>query len=413
MLNPVQVNPKSIEAYREPAGDAVVDEILRLAEPLKGARVLHVNATAFGGGVAEILYTLTALMQDVGVKADWQVIDGSDQFFNTTKCMHNGLQGMEVPFTDTMTDEWIRINQENADRMELDYDYYIIHDPQPVGLIKYINEKARSAKWIWRCHIDTTQSFQPIWDFMHPYADEYDATIFTMPEYDPGGKAPVRVNFPPCIDPLSPKNIEMSPALAREVLSNFDLDLDRPIITQISRFDPWKDPLGVIEAYKIVKAQRPDVQLALVGSMASDDPEGWHYYNKTKAAAGDDSDIHILTNFEGVGNTEVNAFQGGSDVVLQKSVREGFGLTVSEALWKGRPVIAGNCGGIKMQIKNGENGYLVDSIEECADRILELLKNPENSLKMGAEGREHVRDNFLTTRNLIDYLTLLGRLKDD
>lgn len=412
-MNSVGVAPKSLDAYRESAGDAAVEELIELARPLQGARVLHVNATAFGGGVAEILHTLVALMRDLGIEAEWQVIEGTDEFFGVTKVMHNGLQGMETPWTEPMIDKWIEINKSNAEQFKEGYDFCVIHDPQPLGMIKYVDWERNGSKWIWRCHIDTSTSYQPIWDTMTPYVDEFDATIFTLPEYDRGSSVRHRLHFPPCIDPLSPKNIPLNREAAQEILSGYGVDVNRPLVTQVSRFDPWKDPLGVIAAYKRVKKDVPDLQLAMVGSMAHDDPEGWHYYEKTLQAKGDDQDIFILTNLEGVGNVEVNAFQTYSDIVLQKSIVEGFGLTVSEALWKGRPVIGGRVGGIRMQIKDGETGYLVDSIDECVERMREILTNPQKGIEMGKAGREWVRGNFLSTRNLRDYLTLFNRLRDE
>ncbi|HET91659.1 MAG TPA: glycosyltransferase [Chloroflexi bacterium] len=410
MLEKVEIGTKRLADYEPIVGAEVIEQIRTLAEPLRGARVVHVNATAFGGGVAEMLYTLTPLMRDVGLDAEWQVIAGEDEFFNVTKACHNGLQGMDIPFTDDMQAIWRRYNEMNATRFEGAYDFAIIHDPQPAGMLHY-HGRGGGKHWIWRCHIDTSHPNPNYWDFFAPYISEYEAGVFTMAQYvGPGVDFEHLALITPTIDPLSPKNMPMPEADAREVLARFGIAVDRPLITQVSRFDPWKDPLGVIDAYTIVKEQIPEVQLALVGSMASDDPEGWYYLDKTIRHAGEDMDIHILHNFHGVGGREVGAFQTISDVVIQKSTREGFGLVVTEPLWKGRPVVGGNVGGIPLQIIDGKTGFLVDSVTECAEKTLYLVQHPEEADRMGQAGREHVRQNFLTTHHLMDYLSLFHEL---
>jgi len=406
MLEKVELEEKQLDDYRSVVGDDVIAGIEELVEPLRDARVVHINATAYGGGVAEMLQTLVPLMRDAGLDAEWQVIEGADEFFNVTKAAHNGLQGMDVELTDEMKGIWKQYNEMNADKFEGEYDFVVIHDPQPAGMLHY-RQADGDEHWTWRCHIDTSHPNPAYWDFFAPYINEYEAGIFTMEQYvGPGVDFEHLAIITPTIDPLSPKNVPMPLEDARDVVGDFGLDLDRPIITQVSRFDPWKDPLGVIDAYRIVKEEVPDVQLALVGSMASDDPEGWYYLDKTIRHAGEDFDIHILHNFHGVGAYEVGAFQTASDVVIQKSIREGFGLVVTEALWKGKPVVGGNAGGIPLQIIDGETGFLVDSAEECAQRTLGLLENPEMAEKMGKAAKEHVRENFLTTRHLTDYLNL-------
>lgn len=414
MLQRVEVERKRLDDYRPIVGEEVLAEIRSLAEPLRGARVVHVNATAYGGGVAEVLQTLVPLMRDVGLEAEWQVIEGSDEFFNVTKACHNGLQGMDLPLTDEMRTIWQRYNERNAASFEGEYDFVVVHDPQPAGLRYYWHDGASPHPyWIWRCHIDTSRPNPAYWEFFVPYLTLYDAGVFTMEQYvGPGLTFRHLAIIPPTIDPLSPKNAPMDPERAREIVARFGVDVGRPLVTQVSRFDPWKDPLGVIDAYRIVKREVPEVQLALVGSMASDDPEGWVFLDRTIRHAGEDFDIHILHNFHGVGPVEVGAFQMVSDVVVQKSIREGFGLVVAEALWKGKPVVGGNAGGIPLQVLDGRTGFLVDSVEECADRVLYLLRHPEESARMGAAGREHVRRNFLITRHLRDYLTLFHRLTE-
>lgn len=414
MFGTVPVAHKSLESYRPIIGDERADEILRLAEPLKGARVLHVNATAFGGGVAEILTTLVPLMQDLGMHAEWQVMRGAEEFYNVTKAMHNSLQGMLLEWTPHMRDIWIRYNQMNADAFDEDYDYVVIHDPQPAAILTHLTQRlghAPAGKWVWRCHIDLTDAQPEVWDLLHPYVERYDGAIFTMPEYAKDDlKHPRIFAVPPAIDPLSPKNVDLSASTVHEILTRYDVDPNRPMILQVSRFDPWKDPLGVIDVYRALKSDIPDLQLVLIASMAHDDPEGWAWYERTVRRSGEDYDIKILSNLNGVGNVEVNAFQRHANVVIQKSVREGFGLVVSEALWKGRPVVAGNVGGIPLQILYGKTGYLVNTTAECINRVHHLLTHPRIADRMGQAGREHVREHFLITRYLRDYLTIFNTL---
>jgi len=410
VLQLVKVEQKRLSDYRPIVGSEVTAKIEKLAAPLRGSRVLHINATAFGGGVAEMLQTLVPLMRDVGLDARWQVIEGEDEFFNVTKACHNGLQGMDIPFTEDMMAIWRRYNEMNADRFEGEYDFVVVHDPQPAGLLHYCGGEG-GEHWAWRCHIDTSHPNPTYWDFFAPYISEYAAGIFTMEQYvGPGVSYDHLAIVTPTIDPLSPKNAAMAEDQAREIVAGFGIDLDRPLVTQVSRFDPWKDPLGVIDAYRIVKEQIPEVQLALVGSMASDDPEGWDYLDRTIRHAGEDFDIHILHNYHGVGALEVGAFQTVSDVVVQKSTREGFGLVVTEGLWKGKPVVGGNAGGIPLQVLDGQTGFLVDSAEECGEKVLYLLQRPVEAARMGKAAREHVRRNFLTTRHLADYLQLFADL---
>ncbi len=413
MLKKVELRAaKHLDDYLPIVGDDVIQRIRDLASPLRGARVLNINSTAFGGGVAEILQTLVPLMRDVGINAEWQVIDGTDEFFNITKVMHNGLQGMDIPFTEAMKSTWQRYNEMNAARLEGDYDFIVVHDPQPAGLLHFASG-AHGKNWIWRCHIDTSHPNMNYWSFLAPYISAYPALIFTMREYvGPGVRPKHLAIITPTIDPLSPKNLPLPEAEADSIVSGYGFDTSRPLMAQVSRFDPWKDPLGVIDAYRIVKAQIPEVQLALVGSMASDDPEGWDYYDRTVRHAGEDYDIRILHNFHGVGNREVNAFQRAADVVIQKSIREGFGLVVTEALWKGKPVVGGNVGGITLQIIDGETGFLVNNVEECAEKMLFLLRHPDEARRIGAQGREHVRKNFLVTRHLADYLNLFRKMEN-
>jgi trehalose synthase len=404
VLQPVPLASKSLADYTHIVGRPLVEEIRELAAPLAGKRVVHLSATAFGGGVSEILYTLIPLMRDVGLEVEWQVIYGREEFFNATKLMHNALQGAPQDLTEEQWDTWSQYNEMNARELSEGWDVCIVHDPQPAALHSLVPEKA--AGWIWRCHIDVSTPNPQTLERLLPYIVTYPASLFHVRDYVPAGLDGGVHIVPPAIDPLAPKNMALSREDAVFVCRQFGIDVDRPLITQVSRFDPWKDPIGVIDAYRHVKAARPDVQLALVGSMASDDPEGWDFYNSTLAHADGDPDVHILNNFNNVGAIEVNAFQSLSDVVIQKSTKEGFGLTVSEALWKGRPFIGGNVGGIPLQVENGVSGYLVDSVEDCGDRILDILNEPELGRSLGLRGKEHVRENFLMPRYLRDYLKI-------
>lgn len=411
MLQEVALGQKSLTDYTHIVGKELTEQIRQLSEPLKGKRVLHVSATAFGGGVSEILYTLVPLMRDVGLDAHWHVIFGKEEFYNATKLLHNSLQGAEETLSDEQWELFDEINAMNAEGLQGEWDLVIVHDPQPIGLLRGAKEKGKH--WVWRCHIDlSTPNPAPIARLL-PMIEEYDASVWHLEDYVPDGMGRHREDVricPPAIDPLSPKNMAFSPEDAAFVCRQFGIDVDRPLLTQVSRFDPWKDPIGVIDAYREVTKQVPEAQLAMVGSMATDDPEGMEYFQKTFEYAGGDDDIKILSNLNNVGAIEVNAFQSQSDICLQKSIREGFGLTVTEALWKGRPTVAGNVGGIPLQIQDGVGGFLVDSPSQCAERCLEILRDPELGKRLGRQGKEHAREHFLTPRLLRDWLGLFGDL---
>jgi trehalose synthase len=410
VLQLINVGHKSLADYATIAARGVMDEIHELAAPLAGARVLELSATAFGGGVAEIQYTLVPLMQDAGLSVEWRIIKGGEAFFAATKTIHNALQGNPQGLTPEQRDVFTQFQELNAREIDADaYDFIVVHDPQPVGVIDYVGGGA--AKWVWRGHIDFSTPNDDVLDFLLPSIRRYDAAVFHLREYVPRREGlPPCVIWPPAIDPLAPKNMALSPEDAAYIVDQFGIDVTRPLLTQVSRFDPWKDPLGVIDAYRLVKEQRPDVQLALVGSMAHDDPEGWDYWNQTVAYADGDPDIFILSNLNNVGSVEVNAFQVHSAAVIQKSIREGFGLTVSEALWKGRPTIAGRVGGIVTQIEDRRTGWLVESSEECAAACLEVLADPAAARARALLGKEHVRKHFLTPRLLRDRLALFNKL---
>jgi trehalose synthase len=383
-------------------------EVDELAEGLRGKRVLHVNATAFGGGVAEILYTLVPLTSDAGLEAEWQIVSAPPEFFNVTKRFHNGLQGHRVEFGFEDRELYEGVCRANAGQLSRHYDFVVVHDPQPLAMRDYVAADGDGAHWIWRCHIDTSTPDPGLYDYLLPSINRFDAAVYTLRDYVPQGLAvPVR-EVAPTIDPLAPKNMQLSAEDAAYIVRQFGVDVDRRLLLQVSRFDPWKDPLGVIDVYRIVKREHPDVQLALIGSMASDDPEGWEYLDRVIEYAGNDPDVFILSNLDNVGAVEINAFQSRADVIMQKSTREGFGLTVTEALWKGRPTIGGAVGGIPLQIDDGVTGYLVDSAAACAERCLQVLAEPEKHRLMALRGKEHVRHQFLTPRLLRDDLRLFN-----
>ena len=409
MLQLVNVGQKSLVDYGSLASRGLMDEIHRLANPLSGKRVLHLSATAFGGGVAEINYALVPLMRDAGLDVEWRIIRGADEFFSVTKMIHNALQGSPQGLSADQEEIFRSFNALNAAELEDVYDFVIVHDPQPAAVIEHFPES--TAHWIWRCHIDLSTPNERVLSFLLPSLSRYDATIFHRREYVPkaNGLPPAYI-WPPAIDPLTPKNMALSPEDADYVVDQFGIDVERPLLTQVSRFDPWKDPLGVIDAYREVKKRFPEVQLALVGSMAHDDPEGWEYYDQTVNYAADDPDIYILSNLNNIGSVEVNAFQVHSAAVIQKSIREGFGLTVTEALWKTRPTVASRVGGIVAQIQNGETGWLVDSPHECAEACIEILRDRAEARVRALKGKEFVRRHFLMPRLLRDWLVLFNRL---
>jgi trehalose synthase len=411
MLQSVDVGKRSLSAYRGIALDATLDELVTAAEPLRGTRVLHLSATPYGGGVAELLRSLVPLLNDLGLAVDWKVISGDESFFKVTKQLHDGLQGADLEISDEERAMYRAVSEKNAAELTEEYDIVVVHDPQPAG-IRPVRD-GDSARWVWRCHIDTSEPNDEAWDFLRPLLSDYDAAVYTTDEFLPPDLPVPRVEIiPPAIDPLSPKNITLRPETAREVLSWIGIELDQPLVTQVSRFDPWKDPLGVIAAYRLVREKVPDLQLALAGSMALDDPGAWEIHGQIKEESEKEPLIHVFTNLTGVGNVEVNALQRLSQVCIQKSIREGFGLVVSEALWKGTPVVAGRAGGIPLQMADGVGGILVESVEECAEGILELLEDPERARTLGHGGRERVREHFLLSRLLLNEVGLLATVTD-
>ncbi len=387
--------------YEGVVGAEVLDELRVVAERVRGRRLQNVNSTAVGGGVAEILTRMVPLLRDLGVNATWDVIKGDDAFFDVTKALHNALHGKPVDLTEEMFQCYRDTTEANLRQMDVTGDVVWVHDPQPAGLIA---RKEEAAGWVWRCHIDVSTPATDAWQFIAPYVERYDASIFSMPDFAQRLSIP-QFMVAPSIDPLSDKNRELDRAFVESVLAKYGLDPERAILTQISRFDRLKDPLGVIAAYKLVK-RRYDCQLVLAGGGAPDDPEGEEVLREVKNAAGSDPDIHILQ-LPPYSDLEINALVRGSTIVLQKSIKEGFGLTVSEALWKRKPVIGGAVGGIKLQIIHGVTGYLIHSPEGAAQRAAQLLADPALRERMGDNGHQHVKQNFLLTRHVKDYMLVM------
>lgn len=409
MLDHVDVGPRPLRQYEPIVGEEALEEIRQLAAPLTGARIAHINATTYGGGVSELLRSIVPLFRGLGIKSDWKLISAGPKFFTVTKAFHNALQGAPYELKEAARERYLMSSTYNARQLEEEYDFIIVHDPQPAA-IRYFRGRA-GARWIWRCHIDTSEPNEAVLEFMLPFLLEYDALIFTMDRFVPPGLDHQRlVTMAPAIDPLSPKNMALPEGLCEEIRAWRGIDPNRPLLTQVSRFDPWKDPMGVIEVYRLVRKEVPGLQLALLSTIAHDDPEVWDVYKELVEEVRGDDDIHLLTNLIGVGDMEVNVFQLCSDVVLQKSIREGFGLAVSETMWKGTPVVANRSGGIPLQMEDGVGGFLVDSTEECAERALYLLRHPKEARTLGLAGRERVRQRFLITRLLADELRLVASL---
>ncbi len=387
--------------YADIVGQGTIDELRALASRLEGKEIQNINSTAVGGGVAEILIRMIPLLKELGINARWDVIKGDERFFSTTKKMHNGLHGVSVEITPDEWEHFLQTNRSNAAEISFARDITFIHDPQPIALVE--RKQELGSKWLWRCHIDVTNPQPELMSLLNPYIGHYDAAVFSAPAFAQSLTIP-QVLIAPSIDPLSDKNKELPQSVIDSILERFGLDRDRPIVTQISRFDYLKDPVGVIKVYKMVK-RHVDCQLVLAGGGATDDPEGMQVLREVQEAAADDPDIHVLF-LPPSSDIEINALQRASAVVLQKSLKEGFGLTVSEALWKARPVIATAVGGIPLQIAHRYSGMLSHSIEGTAHYLKQLLQEPEYAEKLGKNGKEHVRTNFLITRHIRDYLLL-------
>jgi len=382
----------------------LIEEIQQLARQLRGIRVCHINSTASGGGVAEMLGSLVPLCSTLGIQADWRLITGDEQFFRVTKTFHNALQSAGLDLREEALAGYLERNRVSAEQVHDEYDVYVVHDPQPLAIRHFASTD--HSKWIWRCHIDSSKPNPPTWEFVRPFVEEYDAVVFTMESFQPADLNASCLRFvPPAIDPLSTKNLELDEDLYCRVLVELGISLRKPVLLQVSRFDPWKDPLGVIRAFHLVKQEIPALQLVLAGGMATDDPQGGEMLEALRTEAAGDRDIHVFTN---LGNLEINALQRAAYAIIQKSIKEGFGLVVSEAFWKQKPVVAGNAGGIPLQFPDDYQGFLVESVEECAQRLSTLLKQPAQAQGFGAAGNAKVTADFLLPRLLRDELQLFA-----
>ncbi len=396
--------PVSLEDYRDVAPKGAVEFLQRLAGRLQGRRFLHVNSTRYGGGVAESLTRLVPIMTDLGIEAGWELIEGNPEFLMVTKALLKGLQGREQVITEGMLGAYVACNEENAKRLALEADLVMIHDPQPAALIEH---RPHNGKWVWRCHLDISQARRATWSFLRRFVTKYDAAVFSLPKFAQRLPLPSFMVYP-SIDPLSEKNREMDRTEVARVLDRIGVARDKPILLQVGRFEPSKDPLGVINAYRLVKKHN-DCRLVLTGTGTPDDHEAGALLAEVREAALRDPDIHMLE-LPPEAHTEINALQRGATIVLQKSIKEAFGLSVAEAMWKGKPVIGSAAGGITAQIIPDVTGYIVHSVEGTAFRIRHLLRNRGIVGRMGVAGREQVRRNFLITRHLADYLTMLDFL---
>ncbi|MCU1300818.1 MAG: glycosyltransferase [Candidatus Sulfotelmatobacter sp.] len=403
---PAPVPPPHLDDYKSIVGEAEIDELKFLARELKGKKVKMVNSTAVGGGVAEMLNQLVPLLRELEVQTHWDVITGGNDFFEVTKAFHNALQGSDYDLTQHARDIFLMHNEQNRERIEFSEDFIVIHDPQPAALIRA--ERRQSQRWVWRCHIDLSSPNPSVWGFLRPFIERYDAAIFSSQSF--ARQLPIpQYLFYPCIDPLSEKNKDVEESFIQQVCDEFGIDRSRPIVTQVSRFDRAKDPVGVVQAFKQAR-KYVDCQLVLAGGGASDDPEGAAVLAEVKEAVGDDPDIIIL-DLPPWCALQINALQRASTIVVQKSIREGFGLTVTEALWKGKPTIAGAVGGIPNQIIHKLTGALVHSVDGCAYQIRYLLTHPDFARQLGQNGHEHVKENFLMSTNVRRWLLLLRILQ--
>jgi trehalose synthase len=407
-LRRVDVPRRGLEPYRPLVGDDLVAEIRELAAPLRGLRVLELSATATGGGVAELLASSVPLERDLGLDVQWRVIAGDPEFFGITKRIHNGLQGMDVTLGDAERSEYLEHNRVNARALDDEWDVVIVHDPQPAAIRSLL--PAAPGRWVWRCHVDSSTPNVAVWEFLRPFVECHNRAVFTLDAFVPPDLGVPTSVLVPAIDPLTAKNRPLPGWLAREAVAEFGVDLARPLMVQVSRFDPWKNPFGVVEAWRRAREAVPGLQLAMVGAMAGDDPEGWQLYEALEGLARDEPDLLLLTNQMGVARHEVNAFQTVADVAVQMSVREGFGLVVSETLWKETAMIAGSAGGIPQQLEDGVSGFLADAVDDVADRIVRLVNSPALARRLGVAGARRVRERFLLPRLLRDQLALLHEL---
>jgi trehalose synthase len=393
-----------IDRYEEVVGPQEMRRLRRLAARLAGKRIVHVNSTRTGGGVAEILGWMIPLMRELEIDARWEVVTGPPEFYRVTKAFHNGLQGLPVSLRKGDLDLHFEVNRQNAERLDLEADVVFIHDPQPIYVPKFTGPH-KVHRWVWRCHVDASRPDRMVWKYLEGAIPDYAATIFSMAAFTRPLPRPMFL-ISPSIDPLSEKNVLLDDFERIKILEELNIDPQRPLIVQVSRFDRFKDPLGVIEAYHLIKPYYPEMQLALAGGPADDDPEGADVLKEVMERAGDDPDIKVLM-LPPDSHRAINALQRSAVIVLQKSLKEGFGLTVTEALWKGKPVIGGACGGITLQVHDYQTGFLVHSPAGAAYRMRYLLRYSDKRQRMGRNGHEFVRENFLLTRHLRDYLSML------
>jgi trehalose synthase len=394
----------SIGDYREIAPRGTVDFIGRMAERAKGRRFVHVSATRYGGGVAEILHRLGPIFSELGVETSWEVITGNPVFYRATRALHHALQGTEQVITEEMLEAYQAVNRDNAQRLSLDADLVLVHDPQPAALVDH---RPASGRWVWRCHLDVSTPQRRVWSFLRRFVVRYDAAVFSLPRFAPALPIPQYLVYP-SIDPLADKNRRLTRQEVDATLDRIGVPRDKPLVLQVAPFDRFQDLLGVVNAFRLVRRHN-DCRLVLAGSGAMDDPEGTAVLAEVREAVARDADIHVLE-LPPEAHLEINALQRGAAVVLQKATRQGFPLTVAEAMWKGKPVIGGASAGVTAQIIHDVTGYVVHSPEGVAFWLRHLLNNPEAASRLGGAGREHVRRNFLITRHLADYLTLLTRL---
>jgi len=394
----------TLSDYREIAPKGTVDFISRMAERVKGRRLLNISATRYGGGVAELLHRMGPMLAELGVDASWEVITGNPLFYQTTRALYHALQGTEQVVTEEMLEAYRAVTRENARRLPLEADLVLVHEAPPAGLVEY---RPPAGRWVWRCHIDVSAPQRRVWSFLRRYVTRYDAAVFSLPRFAPQLPIPKYLVYP-SIDPLGDKNRRLTRQEVEATLDRLQIPRDKPIVLQVSRFDRFADPVGVINAFRLVRRHN-DCRLVLAGGGAADDPEGAAVLAEVREVMGRDPDMHVLE-LPPDAHLEINALQRGATVVLQKSLQEGFGLTVAEAMWKGKPVIGGAAGGIPAQIIHDVTGYVVHSPEGAAFWLRYLLNNPEAISRLGGAGREHVRRNFLITRHLADDLTLLTRL---
>lgn len=401
----VEALKKSLERYRGLVGDALIAEIRDRAHDLRGLRVLELSATATGGGVAELLSSLVPLQRDVGLHVEWELLTADADFFTLTKKLHNGLQGMKVEIAERELQDYLAHNEAHAAALSNEWDVIIVHDPQPAAVRSFAS--SFSGKWVWRCHVDSSLPDPTVWELLRPFVETHDHAVFTLQDFIPSDLSiPTSVQVP-AIDPLTSKNRTLPAYLARQTVADLGVDITCPLLLQVSRFDPWKDPLGVVEVWRRVRESFPDLQLALIGSMATDDPEGWYIYSQIEEQVAEEPSCFLLSDQMGVASHEVNAFQRVADVVIQKSIREGFGLIVSETLWKGTAIVAGRAGGIPMQLQDGISGRLAEDMDGFTTAVGELLEDPVRAAALGSAGAQRVREGFLVPRLLLDQINLL------